>query len=193
MNGSWSSPATWTPARLPAASDVVSVTHAVTYDTTSGDVQVIGIEAGGAIRFAIDRPTLLRVGTLMVLPGGVLGNRHASCPGAGVVLRTGGVQRRPAEHDRGSRSVRHRPAVDRRHRHDSRGAQDTDVRADGDRAARRSHDAFARHAGQRLARRRPRSSSRTPARFPPNTGSIRATRCRSRSASSRPSVPTGGR
>jgi hypothetical protein len=70
--GSWSSPATWSPARLPTAADIVNVSHAVTYDTTSGDVQVIGIAAGGVLRFATDRGTRLRVGTLMVLSGGVL-------------------------------------------------------------------------------------------------------------------------
>jgi hypothetical protein len=70
--GAWSSPATWTPARLPSAADVVLVAHPVTYDTTSGDVQAIGIEAGGALRFVVDRDTRLRVGTLIVLPGGTL-------------------------------------------------------------------------------------------------------------------------
>jgi hypothetical protein len=84
-DGSWSTPSTWAPARLPAASDIVSVAHAVTYDSTSGDVQVIGIEAGGAIRFAVDRVTLLRVGTLLVLPGGTLEIGSPAAPVAAAV------------------------------------------------------------------------------------------------------------
>ncbi|HEX2446090.1 MAG TPA: G8 domain-containing protein [Vicinamibacterales bacterium] len=70
--GPWSSPATWTPARVPAGSDIVGIAHAVTYDTTSGDALVVGIEAGGALRFSVGQSTALRVGTLLVLPGGVL-------------------------------------------------------------------------------------------------------------------------
>jgi G8 domain len=70
--GSWSTPATWTPARVPVGSDVVSIAHAVTYDTMTGDAAVIGIEAGGALRFTIGHSTALSVGTLLVLPGGAL-------------------------------------------------------------------------------------------------------------------------
>jgi G8 domain len=71
-NGAWSAPATWTPARLPTASDVVSISHAVTYDSTTGEADVIGIEAGGVLRFATDQSTRIRVGTLLVLPNGTL-------------------------------------------------------------------------------------------------------------------------
>jgi hypothetical protein len=79
-NGDWSSPATWSPARLPAPTDVVSITHAITYDSTSGDVSVIGIAAGGVLRFSISQSTALRVGTLLVLSGGVLEVGTASAP-----------------------------------------------------------------------------------------------------------------
>lgn len=71
-NGPWSSSATWSPARLPAASDVVLITHAVAYDSATGDANVIGIDAGGTLRFATSTSTRLRVGTLMVLPSGTL-------------------------------------------------------------------------------------------------------------------------
>ena len=71
-NGPWSSPSTWTPARVPSASDIVRITHAVTYDSTTGDADVIGIDAGGALRFSTSQSTRLRVGTLLVLPNGAL-------------------------------------------------------------------------------------------------------------------------
>jgi hypothetical protein len=71
-SGAWSSPATWNPARLPVPGDIVSITHTVTYDTLAGDVEVVGIETGGVLRFATGQSTRLDVATLMVLPGGRL-------------------------------------------------------------------------------------------------------------------------
>jgi hypothetical protein len=71
-DGAWSSPATWTPARLPTAADVVNITHVVAYDSTAGDAAVIAIRSGGSLRFATMQSTVLRVGTLMVLAGGTL-------------------------------------------------------------------------------------------------------------------------
>ena len=71
-SGSWSDGNTWTPARLPGASDVVLVRHTVLYDHTAGIAATIGIKAGGVLRFATDRSTALRVGTLLVMPGGAL-------------------------------------------------------------------------------------------------------------------------
>jgi hypothetical protein len=70
-SGSWSSAATWSPARVPGPSDIVSIAHSVRLDST-GDASVIGIDNGGALRFSTTQPTLLRVGTLLVLPGGTL-------------------------------------------------------------------------------------------------------------------------
>jgi len=79
-NGPWSSPATWTPARVPAASDIVRITHMVTYDSTTGDADVIGVDAGGALRFSTTQTTRLRVGTLLILPNGALEAGTSSNP-----------------------------------------------------------------------------------------------------------------
>ncbi len=70
--GPWSLPATWNPARLPGPGDIVGIAHTVLFDTTTGDVEVVGIEAGGILRFATGQSTRLEVATLMVLPGGRL-------------------------------------------------------------------------------------------------------------------------
>jgi hypothetical protein len=71
-NGSWSNPGIWTPARVPGPNDVVSVKHTVTYDSTTGNVDVIGIDVGGTLRFSTNQTTRLNVGTLIVLPNGAL-------------------------------------------------------------------------------------------------------------------------
>jgi hypothetical protein len=71
-NGSWSSPGTWNPARVPGPSDRVGIRHTVTYDSTNGDADVIGIDVGGTLRFSTTQTTRLRVGTLIVLPNGTL-------------------------------------------------------------------------------------------------------------------------
>jgi G8 domain len=70
--GSWASASTWSPARLPTASDVVRIAHEVTYDTLAGTADVVGIASGGQLRFATNTATRLRVGILLVMPGGVL-------------------------------------------------------------------------------------------------------------------------
>ena len=57
---------------MPTPSDIVSIAHTVTYDSTTGDVEVIGIEAGGTLRFSTSEATRLRVATLLVLPQGTL-------------------------------------------------------------------------------------------------------------------------
>src|SRR5262245_22568272 len=69
-SGSWSSASTWSPARVPGPSDVVKIRHSVTYDSTTGEADVIGIDTGGMLRFATNQSTTLRAGILMVLPGG---------------------------------------------------------------------------------------------------------------------------
>jgi hypothetical protein len=79
-NGNWSSPSTWTPARVPGPADVVSIAHTVVYDTTGGDVDVIGIASGGTLQFVTGQSTRLRVGILMVLPSGRLEVGTASNP-----------------------------------------------------------------------------------------------------------------
>jgi hypothetical protein len=63
----------------------VSVAHTVTYDTTAGDADVIGIEAGGVLRFSTVQATRLRVGTLLILPSGTLEVGTASSPVAASV------------------------------------------------------------------------------------------------------------
>lgn len=79
-SGPWSSASTWTPARVPGSTDIVRIAHTVTYDSASGDVDVIGIDAGGILRFATNQTTRLRVGTLLVLPNGTLEVGTASNP-----------------------------------------------------------------------------------------------------------------
>jgi hypothetical protein len=71
-NGPWSSANTWSPARLPGPGDVVRIRHTVTYDSTAGDADIIGIDADGMLRFSTAQSTRLRVGTLLVLPNGTL-------------------------------------------------------------------------------------------------------------------------
>ena len=71
-NGSWSATTTWTPARVPTASDIVLITHAVTYDSTTGNADTIGIGANGILRFSTTQDTSLRVANLLVQPGGIL-------------------------------------------------------------------------------------------------------------------------
>jgi hypothetical protein len=57
---------------VPGPNDVVSITHAVQFDTAAGEADVIGISAGGSLLFATQQNTRLRVGILMVLPQGRL-------------------------------------------------------------------------------------------------------------------------
>jgi hypothetical protein len=70
--GAWSSASTWTPSRVPNSNDVVSVTHAVSFDTTAGEADVVGVSGGGALRFVTGQDTRLRVGTLLITAGGTL-------------------------------------------------------------------------------------------------------------------------
>ena len=79
-NGPWSSANTWSPATVPGLSDRVLVEHTVTYDSTTGNVDVIGIDAGGMLRFSTTQSTALRVATLLVMPNGTLEVGSASNP-----------------------------------------------------------------------------------------------------------------
>src|SRR5574341_1489005 len=72
QSGYWSSPTTWTPARLPQAGDVVLIKHVVTYDSITGAAATIGIASGGTLAFQNTQATTLKVGTLLVMPGGIL-------------------------------------------------------------------------------------------------------------------------
>jgi G8 domain len=70
--GAWSDPSTWSPARIPVGTDVVHIAHDVSYDSTTGIADVIGIDTGGRLRFVPNTSTRLRVATLLVMPGGQL-------------------------------------------------------------------------------------------------------------------------
>ena len=72
QSGAWLTASTWTPARMPQPEDVVLIRHLVTFNTTTGDVDTVGISAGGTLRFSTNSDTKLRVGTLLVMPGGTL-------------------------------------------------------------------------------------------------------------------------
>lgn len=72
QSGPWSSASTWMPARLPVPTDVVRVEHLVVYDSPTGVAGVVGVDAGGVLRFATDRSTRLATGVLLVMPGGTL-------------------------------------------------------------------------------------------------------------------------
>ena len=92
QSGPWSAAATWTPARLPLPTDVVLVEHTVTYDSLAGVADVVGIDAGGTLRFSTAQSTRLATGVLLVMPGGALevGTPAAPLPGsltAEIVIR----------------------------------------------------------------------------------------------------------
>jgi len=72
-SGPWSSPATWSPNRIPVAGDVVRINNGqiVTYDAV-GDVAIACVGIHGALRFRTDINTRLKVGTLMAMPDGEL-------------------------------------------------------------------------------------------------------------------------
>ena len=86
QSGAWSNTATWTPARLPQAGDVVLIQHVVTYDSLTGAATTIGIASGGKLTFQTNQATMLRVGTLLVMPGHTSGwyptdPGRCECPG----------------------------------------------------------------------------------------------------------------
>jgi RNA polymerase sigma factor (sigma-70 family) len=93
-DGPWSSPAVWSPARVPAAGDVVAVATAVAYDAASdAAIRTVAVRPGGALRVVQDHPTRLTVGTLLVREGGTLEIEASSTSGTGpaceVVLADG--------------------------------------------------------------------------------------------------------
>jgi hypothetical protein len=72
-SGAWSDSKTWSTGRVPAANDKVKIAagHIVTFDTVS-DARLDCIEVDGALRFATDGSTRVRVGNLMVMDDGNL-------------------------------------------------------------------------------------------------------------------------
>src|SRR5690606_34196201 len=68
-------PAIWSTGHVPVAGDVVAISMdtEVIYDVESREsLDVVVIHSGGQIRFRTDVDTEMLVGTLMVMPGGVL-------------------------------------------------------------------------------------------------------------------------
>lgn len=82
-DGPWSAPATWSPARVPIAGDVVGIAAgtAVSFDAASTpSLAALGIAPGATLRFRTDRSTALTVGTLVVDAGGRLEIGTPSAP-----------------------------------------------------------------------------------------------------------------
>jgi len=80
MDGPWSAPSTWSLGRLPLAADILLINHQVTYDSTTGIADVIGIDTGASLRFRTDIDTKLQVGVVKVFEGGRLEIGTASAP-----------------------------------------------------------------------------------------------------------------
>ena len=71
-SGAWSQSNTWSTSQVPTANDIVLITHDITYDSANGHVTTIGIDTGGTLRFIPNQSTKLKIGTLLVMPGGTL-------------------------------------------------------------------------------------------------------------------------
>jgi hypothetical protein len=73
--GTWSNPATWSPARVPAAGDIVVISAgtAVVYDIASTvSIGTVDIASGGSLSFLPSAATALTVTQLVVEAGGTL-------------------------------------------------------------------------------------------------------------------------
>jgi len=80
-SGSWFDPTVWSLARLPQAGDRVAIAAGInlTYGSVS-DASLDAIEISGSLRFATQVNTRLKVGTLTVMPDGVLEIGTAAAP-----------------------------------------------------------------------------------------------------------------
>ena len=80
-SGAWSDPATWSPARVPAAGDLVRINavDTVTYSGVS-DAALVCVGVQGHLTFGTSANTRLTVGTLLVYEGGRLTIGTASAP-----------------------------------------------------------------------------------------------------------------
>ena len=80
VDGNWSDPATWEPARVPKRGDRVLVSRGteVTYDVAGKDVLRL-VQVAGTLRFARDRDTELNVGLLKVQDSEVCTESGFSC------------------------------------------------------------------------------------------------------------------
>jgi len=81
-SGPWSDPQTWSAGRLPGAGDVVRIEGSTTVQITDQNAvaATVGVAAGGLLTVAPTAQTRLTVGTLQVLPGGVLEIGSAVAP-----------------------------------------------------------------------------------------------------------------
>jgi hypothetical protein len=72
-SGDWSSAATWSPARVPVAGDVVEIAAGTIVTFGSASTPAIGVVAiDGTLRYRTDVSTALTVGTMLVREGGTL-------------------------------------------------------------------------------------------------------------------------
>jgi hypothetical protein len=191
-HGAWSSPSTWIPARLPSPADVVVITHTVTFDALAGEAGVIGIDSGGVLRFATDRHTRLRVGTLLVLANGALEVGTAATPVAAAVTAEIVIRNTPLnlaldpdQYGTGLLAIDGAVTLHGSPKTPTFARTSTEPRA-GDWTIVLEQAVSGWRAGDRIF-------PPTPGRFRPTTGSIPPTRCRSRSGSSRRSATTAGR
>lgn len=70
--GAWNDPTVWLPARVPLATDIVWLRHAVTVTDTAAQAAVVGVDAAAVLSFGLAANTRLTVTTIEVLPGGAL-------------------------------------------------------------------------------------------------------------------------
>src|SRR5213594_30451 len=72
-SGAWSDSKIWSTGKIPGANDKVRIEtgHVLTFDAVS-DARLNCLEVNGALRFATDRNTRLKVGNLMVMEDGNL-------------------------------------------------------------------------------------------------------------------------
>ena len=129
-SGPWSSANTWSPARLPGPSDIVRIRHTVTYDSATGDVDVIGIDTGGMLRFSSAQATRLHVGTLLVSPNGVLEVGTPSNPIPASFTAEIIIKNKALNPSALAGSVRHGVVVNRRKSNDVRCGKNARFRSD---------------------------------------------------------------
>lgn len=80
-SGNWSSAATWSPAGVPAANEIVAINtgHTITFDASSTpSLNCVGVK--GVLNFKTDANTRLTAGTVMVYAGGTMTLGTTSTP-----------------------------------------------------------------------------------------------------------------
>ncbi|MGH7818950.1 MAG: G8 domain-containing protein, partial [Candidatus Binatia bacterium] len=98
FSGPWSRATTWSPARVPTAGDVVSITGGtvVTFDTVS-KVKTVSVQGGGVLRFRPDVVTSLTVTNLLVREGATLEVGTVNSPVAANVTATITIANQPTD------------------------------------------------------------------------------------------------